>query len=614
MQFDDIYSQCFRSSENVVLTCFLHSEGIVVQKFVFCVILLAGVLSAGTVTDLLQAEMAGSAPDQLIHVLIKPAGRADLDYINSVAASMNSPQRREFAVSVLKQFAETSQQPVLDALNGFSEGSVTEIRTNWIVSVVGCAATPEVIREIASRDDVEFVALKTFPDILVEPVEVREPTGGELVLANAWGVDKINAPDVWALGYEGQGVLVSIVDTGVNYNHIDLHNQMWHDTAAGYHYGWDFDGNDGDPMDSNGHGTHCSGSVGSNGNAGTVCGVAPQATLMGIRVGVSFADEQDVWNGFEFSVDNGAQVISTSLGWPQSQNPVRQTWREAEENILVAGVIHSIAAGNEGGNPGISGDIRTPGDCPPPWLHPDQTTTGGLSACVTVGATDSGDNLASFSSLGYSTWKYDAPWNDYPDTSPEIGLIDPDISGPGVDILSCNYQVPNGYTTMSGTSMATPHLAGCMALMLCANPNLSVAQMDSILEVTSVDLGAAGKDNYYGAGRVDIYQAVLAALSVGTAEEESAAVSPAGISVSAISPNPVLNQASFSLYMPVEGIADVRVYDVSGRTVSTIHTGLLGSGSHMFGWTVPSDLGSGIYILRASSPSGSAVSRLTFIR
>ena len=592
-----------------------HSEGIIVQKFVFCVILLAGFMSAGTVTDLLQAEMDGSTPDQLIHVLIKPAGRADLDYINSVAESMDSDQRREFAVSVMKQFAESSQQPVIDALNGFPAGSVEQIRTNWIVSVIGCAATPEVIREIASRDDVEFVALKTFPNILVEPVEVREPERGELVLANAWGVDKINAPDVWALGYEGQGVIVSIVDTGVNYNHIDLHNQMWHDTDAGYHYGWDFADGDGDPMDSNGHGTHCAGSVGSNGNAGTVCGVAPQATLMAIRVGTTFGDEQDVWDGFEFSVDNGAHVISTSLGWPQSQNPVRQTWRETEENVLVAGVIHSIAAGNEGGNPGTWGDIRTPGDCPPPWIHPDQTTSGGLSATVTVGATDSNDNLASFSSLGYSTWMYDAPWNDYPDTSPDIGLIDPDISGPGVDILSCSYSNPAGYTTMSGTSMATPHLAGCMALLVCVNPNLSVAQMDSILEVTSVDLGTAGKDNYYGAGRVDIYQAALSALELTEAEEStSSAIQGFGTVLSAVSPNPVVSQASFSLYMPSAGNAEVAVYDVSGRNVSTVQSGQLATGSHMFNWTAPEEVASGIYIVRATTPSGTSVSRMTLIR
>ncbi len=585
------------------------------QKFILCVILLTGVLSAGTITDLLQAEMAGASSDQLIHVIIKPAGRADLDYINSVATTMNAAGRRQFAVAELKQFAEGAQAPVLEALNGFPAGSVEEIRTNWIVSAIGCAATPEVIRAIASREDVEWVSMKTFPNILIEPVEVRETTREELMLANAWGVDKIDAPEVWAMGYEGQGVIVSVVDTGVNYNHIDLHNQMWHDTAAGYHYGWDFADNDGDPMDQSGHGTHCAGSVASNGNAGTTCGVAPQATIMALRVGTTFGDEQDVWDAFEFSVEHGAHVISTSLGWPQSQSPDRQTWRETEENVLAAGVIHSIAAGNESGNPSTPGDIRTPGDCPPPWLHPDQTTIGGLSATVTVGSTTSSDALSSFSSLGYSTWKYDAPWNDYADTAPEIGLIDPDVSAPGSDIVSCSYSNPAGYTTMSGTSMATPHVAGLMALLLNVNPELTPAQVDSILEVTSLDLGATGKDNYFGAGRVDAYQAALAALEL-TSMEDQANAEVQGFSgvLSAVSPNPVTSQASFSFYLPVTGMANIAVYDVSGRTVETVHTGSLDSGSHMFSWSVPGELGCGLYFVRATTPAGSATSRMTLLR
>ncbi len=584
------------------------------RKFIFCIILLTGVLSAGTVTELLQEELLTASSDQLIHVLIKPVGRVDLDYINSAASGLDSDARREIAVSAMQNFAEYTQQPVLSALSSFSEEEVKDIRSNWIVSVVGCAATPEVIRTIAARPDVEWVAIKTFPNILIEPVENREATQNELSKANAWGVDKINAPDAWAMGYEGQGIIVSIVDTGVNYNHIDLHNQMWHDTAAGFHYGWDFGDDDNDPMDESGHGTHCAGSVGSNGNAGTSCGVAPLATLMAVKVGTSFADEQDVWDAFEFSVENGAHVISTSLGWPQSQNPVRQTWRETEENILAAGVIHAIAAGNEAGNPSTYGDIRTPGDCPPPWLHPDQTTIGGLSATVTVGSTTNTDALSSFSSLGYSTWQFDDTWNDYADTSPDIGLIDPDISAPGSDIVSCDYSNPAGYTTKSGTSMATPHIAGCMALVLQANPYLTPAQVDSILEVTSIDLGAAGKDNYFGAGRVDVYQAVLAAIAVGTESNSNSAVQDVTAILSAISPNPVNSQASFSIYMPVTGMTDISVYDVSGRAITSIHSGEMVTGSHMFNWNVPETLGSGMYFVKATTDNGTSVSRMTLIR
>ena len=585
------------------------------RKLLVLTALLAVAATAGTITQPLRDELAMFGPGEMIPVIVKPVGTADTEYINDVAEGMTRDQRREFAVEVMQQTAATTQQPILTAMRGLPEGTVTELRTNWIVNAIGCYATPEAIRAIAEREDVRWVDLKTFDGGLIEPVDQRGATPGELSKANAWGVDQINAPDVWAMGYEGDGVIVSVVDTGVNYNHIDLHNQMWHDTPGGYHYGWDFDDGDGDPMDESGHGTHCAGSVASNGNAGTTCGVAPLTTIMALRVGTTFSDEQDVWDAFEFSLDHGADVITTSLGWPQSQSPDRQSWRESEENVLAAGVHHAIAAGNEGGNPGDWGDIRTPGDCPPPWLHPDQTTTGGLTACITVGATDDADNLASFSSLGYSTWMYDAPWNDYPDTSPDIGLIDPDISGPGVDVLSCNYSDIAGYTTMSGTSMATPHLAGCMSLMLCANPELTNAQMDSLLEVTSLDLGTAGKDNYYGAGRVDIYEAVLGALElVGVEEGTTAAVQQPALSLSRITPNPVTGSALMTLYSGAPTEATISVYDLAGRNIATVHSGELTSGSHSFSWTVPAGVGNGVYFIRARTPFGEARQQMTVLR
>jgi subtilisin family serine protease len=585
------------------------------KHLLIALVLLAAAGFAGVISEPLQLEMAQAAPGQLIPVLIKPAGRADLDYINSVAAGMNSAERREFAVAVLKDFAEEAQRPLLEALEAMPAGSVSDVQTNWIVNAVGCWATPEAIRQISLRGDVEWVNLKTRPDILIEPVNIREPRREELDLANAWGVDKINAPDVWALGYEGQGVIVAVVDTGVNYNHNDLHNNMWHDTPAGYHYGWNFANGTGDPMDTNGHGTHTAGTVGGDGTSGTQTGVAPQATIMALKTSMQLSDEQQCWDAYEFAIEHGASVVSSSFGWQQSWNPARQTWREAVENSLAAGVHHSIAAGNEGGNPGTYGDIRTPGDCPPPWLHPDQTTSGGLTSVVTVGATDSNDNIASFSSVGYSTWKFDSPWFDYPDTAPEIGLIDPDISAPGVDIVSCSYSNPSGYTTMSGTSMATPHIAGCMALMLSANPELTNAQMDSLLEMTAVDRGATGKDNIYGAGRVDIYQAVLAALElVGTEEESGAAVEPAAMVLSGVSPNPAGSHAGFSLYVPAQGSVTVNIFDVAGRAVASVHSGELASGSHSFIWSVPENLGNGIYFIRAAGPGGQAVSRMTLLR
>ncbi|MCK4505159.1 MAG: S8 family peptidase [Candidatus Aegiribacteria sp.] len=566
---------------------------------------------SGTITPELSEIMGETDGGDLIRVLIKPLGMVDVEYVMNATQGMDRAQTREFAAEVMKDRAASSQAGILEQIAALPAGSVEDVHPFWIVNAIAISMTPEAIMDISDREDILYIRFMQQSDILIEPVDIH--TADDYSRGNAWGVDKIGAPDVWAMGYYGSGIIVSVVDTGVNYNHVDLHNQMWHDTPAGYHYGWDFDDNDGDPMDTYGHGTHCAGSVASNGNAGTTCGVAPSATIMALRVGVSFSDEQDVWDAFQFSIDYGADVISTSLGWPQSQNPDRFTWRETENNVLAAGICHSIAAGNEAGNPGQPGDIRTPGDVPPPWLHPDQTTIGGLSAVVTVGATDSNDNIASFSSRGYSTWMYESPWFDYTDVSPDIGLIDPDISGPGVNITSCVHYNNTGYTTMSGTSMATPHLAGCMALVLDANPALSPAQVDSLLEVTALDLGDTGKDNVYGAGRVQIYEAVIAALNVGI-DGATGSTPESGLILSVAGSNPSFGTLMFDLYTEISADMEISIFDITGRKAAVIQNGSLSQGNHSFTWSVPGNIGNGIYFLRAYSDQGSVSERFTLLR
>ena len=583
------------------------------MKYIMLLAIISAIGVAGTITPDLQEAMELADTGETIPILIKPVGRVSLEYIDQVASGMTRDERCQFAADAMKDFSREAQQGIIDELLSWPEDHVADIEPSWIVNAIGCRATADVIRTLVQRDDVVYIRFRSRADILIEPVDVHNATHEEQSRANAWGVDQIGAPDVWAMGYEGSGILVSVVDTGVNYLHVDLHNQMWHDTDAGYHYGWDFADNDSDPMDEAGHGSHCAGSVASNGNAGTNCGVAPQATVMALRVGTTFADEQDVWDAFQFSIDHGVDVISTSLGWPQSVGPQRQEWRESEENILAAGICHSIAAGNEAGNPSTPGDIRTPGDCPPPWIHPDQTTTGGLTACVTVGATDINDNIAGFSSVGYSTWMFDAPWFDYPDTSPNIGLIDPDICGPGVNITSCTWPSTTGYTTMSGTSMATPHLAGCMALILNANSTLSPAQVDSLLEVTALELGTVGKDNIYGSGRVQILPAVEGAISVGI-EESMERVPASGFVLSPVTPNPVHSSAVFGFYTDIGSPVEITVFDLTGRITALISSGALPSGNSSFAWTVPETMGNGIYFIRATSGSETAVSRMTVLR
>jgi hypothetical protein len=161
--------------------------------------------------------------------------------------------------------------------------------------------------------------------------------------------------------------------------------------------------------------------------------------------------------------------------------------------------------------------------------------------------------------------------------------------------------------------MATPHTAGLVALMLDANPSLTVAQLDSLLEITALDLGTAGKDNYFGAGRIRAPEAVSAALSVGIDEDMGGVPSP-GVLLSTVYPNPASSVAFFDVYVPNGGSARVEVFDLSGRVVDTMSSGELGAGSHSLSWNVPDDVADGVYFLRAQGEGQTVSRRLTVLR
>jgi hypothetical protein len=306
---------------------------------------------------------------------------------------------------------------------------------------------------------------------------------------------------------------VGVLDTGVNYNHHDLRDHMWTHPDFPYN-GWNFSGNNNNPMDGHGHGTHCAGTVAGDGTSGSKTGIAPNATIMALKVwdnGGSGTVSQ-MCAGFQFGVEHGAHILSMS-GGKHGSTATDADWiqfRNTMNNVLEAGVIASVAAGNEG--PGgwyvpPPKSVRIPSSCPPPWLHPDQTTIGGISSVVSVGATDINDNIAGFSSRGPVTWQNIAGYNDYP-YNPGMGLIRPDVVAPGVNIKSLHHVNITGYADgWDGTSMACPAVSGVMALMLEKNPELTPAEICEILEMTAVKFSST-KDNIFGSGRVDALAAI----------------------------------------------------------------------------------------------------------
>jgi subtilisin family serine protease len=297
-------------------------------------------------------------------------------------------------------------------------------------------------------------------------------------------VDQIRATQVWtSLGTRGKGIVVSIIDTGIDYNHEALGKGF----GPGFKVigGYDFANKDGDPLDDNGHGTHVAGIVA--GNSASHAGVAPEASLMAFKVlrSTGIGRESDVIAAIEVSVDpNGdndtsdhVDVINLSLGSRLCEGSPDDASALAVDNAVRIGVVVAVAAGNESGkyhcisSPGLS---RT---------------------AITVGAVDSSDRVAGFSSRG---------------PAQKDLAMKPDVGAPGVGIQS---SLPNNrYGPASGTSMAAPHVAGAAALLKALHRDWTPAQIKKALMIHAAPTNQEAMA--IGSGRIDVYRAATGALTV----------------------------------------------------------------------------------------------------
>ncbi|MGD6756373.1 S8 family serine peptidase [Streptomyces sp. BH105] len=292
---------------------------------------------------------------------------------------------------------------------------------------------------------------------------------GDMAESNA----QIGTPKAWEAGLTGKGVKVAVLDTGYDTTHPDLASRVSESKSfiAGQ-----------EVADSNGHGTHVSSTVGGSGAAsdGKEKGVAPDAALAVGKVlsDEGYGTESEIIAGMEWAAkDIKAKVVSMSLGsdtGSDGTDPMAQAVNSLTEDT---GALFVIAAGN----------AYSPGTIGSP---------GAADSALTVGAVDAGDARASFSSQG-----------------PRLGddALKPDLSAPGVDILAARSSLVEGsgsYTTMSGTSMATPHVAGVAALLAQAHPDWTAAQLKNALMSSSKRLD----DSAYaiGSGRVSVPDAITA--------------------------------------------------------------------------------------------------------
>lgn len=476
-------------------------------------ILCFGMFAQNVIIDSpLRDEMNKRSDNELIDIVVIMKSQYDrLELDRRASCFATRAERREFVVNELKEFAAASQYDLRHSLAEMQRnGLATAPMDLWLSNALRFKATKGVINELALRHDIEIIGFNE-EHCWIPDGEVATPASNTREITQ--NVIQVNADDVWATGNTGQGVVVAVIDSGVRYTHVDVADHLWDGGSEFPNHGWDIYNNDNDPMDDMGHGSHCAGTVCGDGTAGSQTGMAPDATLMCVKVlnANGNGGAAEIAGGIQWAVEHGCDLFSMSLGIANSSVEERTLLRYACEDALAAGVVAAIAAGNEGQYMSwfpIPNNVRVPGSCPPPYIDPEQAVNPGKQTCsVCVGAVDYNDNAADFTSHGPVTWT-NTEFGDYP-YNPGIGLIRPDICAPGVDIKSLDYTGNNGYTLMSGTSMATPCTAGVMCLMLSKNINITPSDVCRILEETCVPLSET-KSNVTGFGRIDALAAVEA--------------------------------------------------------------------------------------------------------
>lgn len=311
----------------------------------------------------------------------------------------------------------------------------------------------------------------------VKPVEYRKwidlRPASRVVRTDAapvWNIVKVRAPEVWQnYNIDGSGIVVGHIDTGIAASHPALKGKVlaFKDFTPAAKT---------EAYDDQGHGSHTAGTIaGSNG-----LGVAPGARLIVAKVFDKSGGAEDAWllQAMQWIMDpdgnpdtNDAPLL-VSNSWGSDDSTDKGFW-EAVKSWVSAGMVPVFAAGNNGPN-----KVGTPGGFPHSWA---------------VAATKKDDVLAYFSSVGPVVWD-------------GVTYIKPDIAAPGYGVISCDTGA--GTVSNMGTSMACPHVAGLAALMLQANPKLTIEQVRSLGESTAIDLGAAGKDNKFGSGRFDAVECI----------------------------------------------------------------------------------------------------------
>jgi subtilisin family serine protease len=422
------------------------------------------------VGPVLQAVLGSQPPTQPTSVIVVLKTQEN---VRAIGGSTRAERQRN-VIQALQRRADGDQQGLRALLGTLrQQGHVQSFTPLWIYNAIIASGDAEAINQLARSPAVGAIV----PDVTIQaPLRTAQSSTSSPPQAN---VSAINAPALWALGYQGQGIVVANMDTGVDNTHPDLLAQWRGGTNSWY----DPYGQHAAPTDLNGHGTWTMGVMVGGGASGATIGVAPQAHWIAVKIfnDSGVATTSAIHQGFQWLLDPDGSPTTAD-----APNVVNNSWALSNINgcdlsfapdlqaLVAVGITPVFAAGNYGPNGSTSMS---------PPNNPD---------AFAVGAVDNNSVIYSGSSRG-------------PTSCGGTARSYPDVVAPGVAINTTDLYA--GYWSVTGTSLAAPHVAGALALLLNVNSNLTVAQQRAALASTALDLGTAGADNTFGAGRIDVLAA-----------------------------------------------------------------------------------------------------------
>ncbi|MFN7118075.1 MAG: S8 family serine peptidase [Saprospiraceae bacterium] len=504
----------------------------------------------------------------LVECIVVLKQQADLSLANNLKTK---EEKGNFVFNSLQTTARESQKPILQLL----QNEKARYQSFFMLNAIYTQADARLLRQLAEREEVAYLA-----DNPAIPLQLPTVASADEVASRSaieWGIQRINADQVWALGYKGQGVVVGGQDTGYEWTHPAIQGKYrgWNGSVANHNYNWHdaihkINPLNGDttntaanpcgvnskvPCDDNSHGTHTMGTMVGDDGKGNQIGVAPDARWIAVRnMERGWGSPASYIESFEWFIaptnlegrnpdpSKAPHVINNSWGCPPVEGCNESNFtlmNSVVNNVRAAGIVVVASAGNSGNNCSTVSD-------------PASIFAGSFS----IGASRQNDTIALFSSRG-------------PVSVDGSNRLKPNVVAPGVGVRSAVRG--GGYANFNGTSMAGPHVAGLVALMISANPDLAgqVEKIETIIEETAKPMqttencgGLSGlqiPNNTYGYGRVDALAAVERALQL-TADTDDI---KNNIKVS-VFPNPTEQNITFKIE-GVNGKTELQLFNAAGQ-------------------------------------------------